>query len=553
MAFIAAFLGWMFDGFEIGLFPLVAQPALKDMLPGAHEKVIGNWLGVMTAAFLVGAATGGVVFGWLGDRIGRVRAMSLSILTYAIFSGMCGLVTEPWHLFVFRFLASMGMGGEWSLGVSLVMEIWPNKSRGWLAGLIGAAANVGFVLVAVLSYTLATVLGTVEVWLTATGLSDEIVQRLVSNSGWRLLAFSGALPALLTFLVRLFVPESEKWLQEHHSGSTKQWSTGDLLAVVFGAASAIALVSLWALDDVVAAAITTAQGDPAKVPGWANALFWLAPDKDALLAGEAGLLPMWLRITGTAIGLIGAYFGYTHPVRRYLQRSMAADQASTPTMSTWTPPRVLGRMLIGATLSGVALLGTWASLQNAAPWAGKLEENRIIAENPDMPAEERSRLAQSGAAVARAYTQISSGIAAIVGTILAALLGNWLGRRVSYFILCVGSLASSLIFFQWNDSFGALFLATVFLAGGVTASFYGWLPLYLPELFPTRVRAFGQGFAFNFGRILAAVGALQFSYMMRNVFDGSYPKACTVLSFIYVIGMLVIWFAPETHKQELPE
>ncbi len=517
MAFIAAFLGWMFDGFEIGLFPLLAQPALKDMLPGAEEKVIGNWIGVMTAAFLVGAATGGVVFGWLGDRIGRVRAMALSILTYAVFSGLCGIVSAPWQLFLFRFLASLGMGGEWSLGVSLVMEIWPNKSRGWLAGLIGAAANVGFVLVAVLGFMLATVLGTVEGWLLAIGLSDETVQRLISNSGWRLLAFSGALPALLTFLVRIFVPESEKWLHEQERGATKQWSTLDLLAVVLGACAAVGLVSLWALDDLIGA----------------------AP-------------PMWLRIGGTILGLALAYYGYTFPVRKYLQRSLLA-RAEGAGVDEWTPPKVLGRMLIGATLSGVALLGTWASLQNAAPWAGKLEENRVIAENPDMPTEERSKLVQERAAVARAYTQISAGVAAIVGTILAALLGNWLGRRISYLILCAGSLATSLVFFQFNDSFGAMFLATVFLAGGVTASFYGWLPLYLPELFPTRVRAFGQGFAFNFGRILAAVGALQFSYLMRNVFDGSYPKACTVLSFIYVIGMIAIWFAPETHKQELPE
>jgi hypothetical protein len=67
------------------------------------------------------------------------------------------------------------------------------------------------------------------------------------------------------------------------------------------------------------------------------------------------------------------------------------------------------------------------------------------------------------------------------------------------------------------------------------------------------VRAFGQGFAFNFGRVIAAVGALQFGYLQRAVFDGSIPKACSVLSLIYVIGMVVIWFAPETHKQPLPE
>src|SRR5262245_33346423 len=101
MALIAAFLGWMFDGFEMGLFPLVAQPALRELLlaegvdPALTEGLIGKWIGVMTAGFLVGASTGGVVFGFLGDRIGRVRAMTLSVLTYALFSGLCGFATRP--------------------------------------------------------------------------------------------------------------------------------------------------------------------------------------------------------------------------------------------------------------------------------------------------------------------------------------------------------------------------------------------------------------------------------------------------------------------------
>ncbi|MFV0443192.1 MAG: MFS transporter [Planctomycetaceae bacterium] len=531
-ALMAAFLGWMFDGFEIGLFPLVAQPALKDMLPGSAESLIGNWIGVMTAAFLVGAATGGVVFGWLGDRIGRVRAMSLSILAYAIFSGLCGFVTAPWQLFLFRFLASLGMGGEWSLGVSLVMEIWPNKSRGWLAGAIGAAANVGFVLVAVFSSVLNQVMDSVITMLSSSGLSEDMVARLTSNGGWRILAMAAAAPALLTFIVRVFVPESEKWEQEHAKGSTKQWSTPDLLAVVLGAIAALGLVSLWALDD------------------------WLRNPELPVNHPDQFSLPMWIRISGTVIGLVIAYFGYTYPIRRYLQRSQAqnADQGET----FWTTSRVLGRMLLGATLGGVALLGTWASLQNAAPWAGRLVEQNIEAQHPNASPEELRAIkklpeSQALTAHARANTQIWSGIAAIVFTMIAALVGDAIGRRLSYFLLCVTALVSSLVFFQTNTTVDAKFYATVFLAGGLTASFYGWLPLYLPELFPTRVRAFGQGFAFNFGRILAAVGALQFSYLMNNVFDGQYPKACTVLSFIYVIGMVVIWFAPETKGEPLPE
>jgi hypothetical protein len=93
---------------------------------------------------------------------------------------------------------------------------------------------------------------------------------------------------------------------------------------------------------------------------------------------------------------------------------------------------------------------------------------------------------------------------------------------------------------------------TVFIAGAFTASFYGWLPLYLPELFPTVVRATGQGFGFNFGRILAAIGALQTGNLM-SALGGSYPQACTIMSLIYIVGILVIWLAPETRGKPLPD
>ena len=480
-ALIAAFLGWMFDGFEIGLFPLVAQPALKDMLAGQDERVIGSYLGVMTAGFLVGAATGGVVFGWLGDRVGRVRAMALSILTYAIFSGACGFASAPWQLFLFRFLASLGMGGEWSLGVSLVMEIWPNKSRGWLAGAIGAAANVGFVLVAVLGLVLTQVLGTLEGWLCAAGLGEETVARLVSNSGWRLLAMSAAAPALLTFIVRVFVPESEKWQEEHDKGATKQWSGYDLLAVIVGAAGALGLVSLWAFEESVRtqllalAAMVGVSGDG--LSGLEEQLH--------------GKLMLAIQILGTLLGLSIAYQGYTYPIRKYLHRSQATLSAAAAT--AWPPARVLGRMMLGATLSGVALLGTWASIQQAPNWAGYLIEQRVAAAHPDASEAElkvlkKAPAVQAEAARARAYTVIASGLAAIVFTIVAALLGDGLGRRMSYLLLCITALGSSLVFFRTNTAFDNQFLATVFLAGGLTASFYGWLPLYLPELFPTRMR-----------------------------------------------------------------
>src|SRR5262245_21600617 len=147
LVLIAAFLGWMFDGVEQGVFPLVARPALQDLLGVNADALIGPWMGYITALFLVGAACGGLCFGWLGDRLGRVRAMILSILAYSLFTGCCYFVKAPWQLGFFRFLAAVGMGGEWSLGVALVMECWPERRRPLLAGAIGAAANVGFGLV----------------------------------------------------------------------------------------------------------------------------------------------------------------------------------------------------------------------------------------------------------------------------------------------------------------------------------------------------------------------------------------------------------------------
>jgi sugar phosphate permease len=154
---------------------------------------------------------------------------------------------------------------------------------------------------------------------------------------------------------------------------------------------------------------------------------------------------------------------------------------------------------------------------------------------------------------AAAYTQIASGLGAILGTILAATIGQKMRRRTMYCLLCITALGSSLLLYQGNTQFGAFLLGTMFLAGCFTASFYGWLPLYLPELFPTAVRATGQGFAFNFGRILAAVGALQTGYLMKEVFQGDYARACSLMSAIYLVGLVIIWFAPETRGQPLPE
>src|SRR5947209_14588226 len=179
MALTAALLGWLFDGLEMGLFPLVAGPALKEL--GVANENVTAWLGIITALFLIGAATGGVLFGWLGDRIGRVRSMMLSVLTYALVSALCGIASSAWEVGLYRFVAALGMGGEWSLGVALITEIWPNRSRAFLAGLIGAAANVGYLLIALVGWWVLQSVKQTEGMLYAVGLPDAWLKHLLAN------------------------------------------------------------------------------------------------------------------------------------------------------------------------------------------------------------------------------------------------------------------------------------------------------------------------------------------------------------------------------------
>jgi MFS transporter, SHS family, sialic acid transporter len=515
MALSAALLGWMFDGFEIGMFPLVGPAALDDLLSArlvSNAGLKGEWFGVIMSVFLIGAATGGVLFGWLGDRLGRVRAMSLAILTYALFTGLCGFAGEAWHIAVLRFIASLGMGGEWALGVALVTEIWPDRSRVFVAGLIGAASNVGMLLVGLLSLVLVNFIDAVRDVFTSVGVSAATQAYLLSGDGWRLLMISGSLPALLVFFIRLFVPESQKWQAERDRGGTNHWATRDLLGVLIGCAAAAAVIFLWS-------------------PSFVETF-------PAIGAGK-GLLP--LRIGGTLLGLSVTLVGYIFPVLRYLQRAEAAGD-----LPRQERRRYLGRMLLGAALAGVALLGTWGSLQWAPKWA--------IALANQLPAE-------GGPYYAKEYTQIALSLGAILGTLIAAWVAGRIGRRWTYVLLCLVSFVSLITMYRANTSFDTWMLLSVFIAGGTTAAFYGWFPLYLPELFPTSIRATCQGFAYNFGRVISAVGSLQTAtltaYFAQGVDPGrveidAFPQAGATLAGIYILGVFLIWLGPETKGKPLP-
>ncbi len=185
---IAAWLGWTFDGLELHLYTLVALPFVAELLGGLQttDPGVGRHASIIQGAFLLGWALGGGFFGRIGDKLGRARALSLTVLTYAVFTGMSFFAQTWWHLMIFRFLAALGVGGEWAVGASLLSETWPKHWRPWIAAVLQSGVNIG-ILIAVLA------------------------NHLMAKSPPRYLFLVGVLPALLVFWIRRAVPETDEW------------------------------------------------------------------------------------------------------------------------------------------------------------------------------------------------------------------------------------------------------------------------------------------------------------------------------------------------------
>jgi MFS family permease len=184
---LAAWLGWLFDGLDMHLYVLVATPFVAHLL-AVDQKApeVGYYSSWIQAAFLIGWALGGGLFGRIADRLGRSRALTLTILVYALFTGLSYFAQTWWQLLVFRFLAALGIGGEWAVGASLLSETWPRRWRPWLAAVLQTGVNLG-VMLAGLAYF------------------------LLAACPPRTVFLVGVLPAFLVLWIRRAVPEPAEW------------------------------------------------------------------------------------------------------------------------------------------------------------------------------------------------------------------------------------------------------------------------------------------------------------------------------------------------------
>ncbi len=184
---IAAWLGWLFDGLDMHLYTLVATPFVAELLAvDQRDPSAGYYASWIQAAFMLGWALGGGFFGRIGDRVGRARALVLTILTYALFTGLSFFAQTWWQLLLCRFLAALGIGGEWAVGAALLAETWPHRWRPWIAAVLQSAVNCGILLAMV------------------AGLA-------MRDLPCRCVFLVGVLPALLVVWIRRSVPETPEW------------------------------------------------------------------------------------------------------------------------------------------------------------------------------------------------------------------------------------------------------------------------------------------------------------------------------------------------------
>jgi predicted MFS family arabinose efflux permease len=397
---IAAFLGLVFDGVELGLMPVATGSICRSLLGeelGAAQT--GKWFANFGAALMLGAALGGIFLGSLGDRIGRTKALGISVLFYSVFAGLGAYAQSLEQMLILRFMVGLGVGGVWPNGVALVAECWPNASRPAVSGVMGAGINVGII-----------------------ALSQMGEWRPITADDWRWIFQVVSSSSILGIVILTTLPESPKWLasRDHRT----------------------------------------------KLP----------PPLRSLLHGEL------LRAT-----------------------------------------------IIGILLASVPLVGAWAGSKWMIPWAEK-----VAISIPGY----KSRAQRWWA------------IGATLGSFLGAPFAAWIGRRLSYFLISLGATSLTLVMFKLTAPLEPVFLYVVFAQGFVATLFFGWLPLFLPELFPTHARATGVGVAMNTGRFVTAA-AVYGAGGLFTWFGNDYTAVGAACAFIYALGMILVFWTPRTDDATL--
>ena len=422
--------GWLLDCMDQQIFGLARRPAILELLhvhagDAAMAGKVTEYAGYATMMFMIGWAIGGLFFGILGDRIGRVRTMVISILFYSAFTGLSVFSVGVWDFSTYRLLTGLGVGGQFAVGAALVAEVMPPTVRPYALGVMQSCSAAGNVIAALAGIAL-----------------GELQQAHVIESSWRAMFIIGALPAFLVFLIMRKLKEPDQW-QQAKAQHAKLGSMAELFSN----------------------------------PRWRRGAlvgFTLA---------FAGVVGLW------GIG----YFSY--------------DLLSSVLDKTFRAQGLSESMIAG----------------KKTMWTG--------------------------------ITSLFQNMGGFLGVYAFTYFTEWTGRRLAFALSFIGALAATAFLFWRLHQFSDVFWMPP-LMGFFQLTLFAGYAIYFPELFPTRLRSTGTSFCYNVGRGVAAVGPAALGLLTSRVFAGQAEPlryAGVTMCLVFLIGLAVLPWAPETKGQPLPE
>lgn len=472
-----AALGWLFDCLDQQLFVLARPAAMRSLLnhiqdPKQLADSVSKFGDIATSVFIAGWATGGLIFGMLGDRIGRAKTMILTILLYSICTGLSALSVSVYDFAFYRFLTGLGVGGEFAVGVALVAEVMPTSARPQTLALLQALSAFGNISAALINL----------------GLGVAEGQGLVS-SPWRIMFLIGALPALLTLLIRRRLEEPKAWQSASHD---------QVMARQLGSYRELFAHPVWRRHAIL-----------------------------GLILACSGVIGLW-----------GVGF-YAPDLTRKVQ-TLPVTKA------------IYQGLIDEATQAG------------DSQQAGRLNEvlQAILDQKDQGLSDELKQLKDKIAPQVNgklsqysSYASIAINAGAFLGMFGFGAVAQRIGRKPTFAIALVAAfLATSFVFWNLKEMWQVSVFVPVM--GFCQLSLFAGYAMYFPELFPTHLRSTGISFCYNVGRFVAAFGPLVkigLNSVFSQYFEEPLRPGGVVMSGVFLLGLFVLPFLPETRGKPLPE
>jgi MFS family permease len=542
LVLVVCTLAWSFDCLNQQIFNLTRKPAMADLLHVAPaDKAVASYGGLSTSMLLIGWATGGIFFGVLGDRIGRVKTLVFMILAYSLSTGLCGLARGPWDYIFFCFITGVGAGGIFPVGCTLVAESLPDRTRSQALGMLQAFSAFGNVSAGFISLFM------IELW------SQGVIA-----SQWRWMFSVGVVPSLLSVIVARKLREPEVWKKAVAEGkatkragslvelfSDPRWRRRAIVGLMLAASG---VIGLWGIgvfsNDLTQSFIGDQLDQTARDKGEAQ--------KDLAFVVQAIANPKELD---------AAKGDQVEP--RYLLGKDSKDRDATALFAAALQLREEGKTV--SPKSVLNLLdqpdkdGKSQSSEERAQRAELLKTSAPASSLPEHTARILARQKARGIEVLQwaAVTLVMFNVGAFFGMYAFARLTHRIGRRPTFAIAFLAAGITTSVAFLYMSKPSDLFWM-VPLMGAAQLSLFGGYAIYFPELFPTRLRSTGTSFCYNVGRYVAATGPLGTGLLTGYVFANynhvqASRYAGVAMCSCFLVGLVALLFAPETRGQPLPE